>query len=93
MSTNIQSVNMADKEQMMWNIFFRKMAEGKVPYQPKFYCIEDYVTDDEINQEGHGAEPTVQLIAPTQQQVKQAKEQLKRKLEEHQPKKRKIMCF
>ena len=94
LSTNFQSVNMDNKEQLKWNIFFRKMAQGKIPHQPKFYCIDNHVTDDEINQEGRGkVKPTIQLITPTQQQVEQAKAEVKRTLEEARPKKRKTACF
>ena len=54
--------------------FFDMMAEGKIPYRPDFYVVEDYVTD-ETNQEG-SMEPNIQLVSPTQQQVDQAKMQL-----------------
>ena len=91
LSTNFHTVNM--DEQLKWNIFFRKMAQGKIPYPRTFYCIDDHVTDDEINQEGHGTKPTIQLITPTQQQVQQAEAEVKRHLEEATPKKRKTICF
>ena len=76
---------MYTKEQLKYIIFFRKMAEGKIPHQPRFYCIDDHVSDDEINaeyQKGGNAEPTIQLITPTQQQVQQAEAEIKRNIEE-----------
>ncbi len=92
---------MSDKEQLKWIIFFRKMAQGKLPHQRKFFCIDDHVTDNEVNaenQKGGGVEPKIQLITPTQQQVEQAKAEVKRTLEEARqeevlPKKRKTVCF
>jgi len=90
------SVNMYNKEQLKWIIFFRKMAQGKIPHRPKFYCIDDHVTDNEINaeyQKGGSVKPTIQLITPTQQQVQQAEAEVKRTLEEARPKKRKTVCF
>ena len=86
---------MYHKEQLKWNIFFRKMAQGKIPRQPKFYCIDDHVTDDEINQEGSGTKPTTQFITPTQQHVQQAEAEVRRHLQkaEAMPKKRKTICF
>ena len=72
-------------EQLKWNIFFRKMAQGKIPYQRKFYCIDDHVTDEEINQEGRGTKPTIQLITPTQQHVQQAEAEVRKHLEEATP--------
>ena len=92
LSTNFQSVNMDNKEQLKWNIFFRKMAQGKIPYQRKFYCIDDHVTDDEINQEGRGTKPTIHLIT-TQQHVQQAEAKVRKHLEEATLKKRKTICF
>ena len=75
---------MYTKEQLKWIIFFRKMAEGKIPHQRKFYCIDDHVTNDEVNAEYQtgGEVPTIQLVTPTQQQVEQAKVQIKREVEE-----------
>ena len=64
--------------------FFRKMAEGNIPHQRRYYCIDDHVTDDEINAEYQkgGEVPSIQLVSPTQQQVQQAEAEIKRKVEE-----------
>ena len=60
------------------------MSEGKIPYESKFYCIDRYVTDDEIDAEYQkgGKAPTIQIVSPTQQQVDQAKAEIGRKLKE-----------
>ena len=82
MSTNFQSVNMYYKKQLKWIIFFRITAQGKIPHQPKCYCIDDHGIDDEINQD-------------TQQHVQQAEAEVRRHLQkaEARPKKRKTICF
>ena len=90
---------MYNKDQLKWIIFFRKMAQGKIPHQTKFYCVDKCVTENEINdeyQKGDGVEPKIELITPTQQLMAQARAEVKRNLEEaalKQSKKRKTMCF
>ena len=76
---------MHDKEQLKWNIFFQKMAHGEIPHHTKFYCIDEYVTDDEVNtafSKYDIVEPDIKIVVPTQQQVDQTKVVVKHKLEE-----------
>ena len=58
--------------------FYDKMGDGKIPYNPKFYQVEDYVQSTD-KQKG-SADPNITLVSPTEAQVDQAKQQLKRKL-------------
>ena len=58
--------------------FFDNMAEGKIPYNSKMYVVDDYTppcTESDVDQQGAAA---LKLVTPTQQQVEQAKVQLKR---------------
>lgn len=64
-------------EEQQWINFYDKMAEGKIPYSPQFYQIDDYSQSDP--QEG-SAESNITLVSPTEAQVNQAKMQLKRKI-------------
>ena len=75
---------MFTKEQRKWIIFYRKMSEGKIPYESKFYCFDRYVTNDQINAEYQKRQeaPTFQPASPTQQQVDQPKTVIERKLKE-----------
>ena len=63
-------------EDKRWIDFYDKMGDGKIPYNSRFYVIDDYPSPP---QEGSG-DPPVQFVSPTQQQVDQARLQLKRNL-------------
>lgn len=62
-------------EDQRWIDFYDKMGDGKIPYNSKFYLIDDYTSP----QEGCGT-PSLQIVSPTQQQVEQARMQLKRNI-------------
>ena len=64
-------------EEQQWITFYDKMGDGKVPYCPKFYQIDDFIHPDA--QQG-SADSGLTLVSPTEAQVNQAKMQLKRKL-------------
>ena len=65
------------KEQRKYIDFFKKMAQGKIPHQSQFYCIDNYMPEYQENQTG-SAMPNITLVTPTQQQVEQAKMELQR---------------
>ena len=65
------------KEEQQWINFYDKMADGKIPYNPQFYRIDDF--DQPDLQEG-SAESNLTMVSPTEAQVNQAKMQLKRKI-------------
>lgn len=65
--------------------FFDALSEGKIPYNSKMYFVEE-ASRQHPDQEGSAA---IQLVTPSQQQVEQAKMQLKRKLAVAIPKIRK----
>lgn len=50
-----------------------KMAKGNIPYQSKFYVISKRKDEEQ----SHTSQP-VTIVNPTQQQVEQAKERMKR---------------
>lgn len=64
-------------EQLKWIIYFRKKAQGEIPNRiQSFYCIDDYVTEDEINAEmlkGDDSETKIQLVTPAHQPIKESK--------------------
>lgn len=66
----------ASDEGKKWCNFIDKLADGGVP-SSKFYVLEDHLQP--LVQEG-SASPKVELVTPTEQQVKQAQMQLKRNL-------------
>ena len=80
------------EEQRKWIDFFKKMAQGKIAHQAKFYCIDDCMPEYQNQQKG-GAVPKIQLVTPTQQQIEQAKAELKRTTVEKMipPKRRRIL--
>ena len=65
--------------------FFDALSDGKSPYNSKMYFLEE-ASRQQPEQEGSAA---IQLVTPSQQQVDQAKMQLKRKLAVAIPKARK----
>ena len=65
------------KEQRKYIDFFKKMAQGKIPHQSRFYCIDDCMPEYRDNQTG-SAMSNITLVTPTQHQVEQAKMELKR---------------
>ena len=64
-------------DQRKWIDFFKKMGQGKIAYNKKFYCIDNSMPEYQDPQHG-GALPPIQLVTPTQQQIEQAKLEIKR---------------
>lgn len=56
----------------LWQSFFERQIAGNIPYNSKFYVVDQPV------QVGGGIK--VQLVSPTEQQVEQARSAVKRKL-------------
>ena len=63
--------------QEMWSEHFRKMAKGHLGFHDQFYMVKSKYNDD---QKG-GGRGSIQVVQPTQQQVAQAKMQIKHDLE------------
>ena len=69
---------MADSTQEMWTAHFTKMAKGHQGYHDQFYMVKTKMNDE---QKG-GGRGNIQVVQPTQQQVAQAKMQIKHDLED-----------
>lgn len=61
---------MDDNSSKQWMHLHENMSEGKVDFNPNFYVLSN-------TQDGDG---DIKLVTPTQQQVEQAKMQMKRKI-------------
>ena len=76
---------MSETTQEMWTEAFKKMAKGHVGYNHQFYQLNHKSSDDQSG----GGSNKIQLVQPTQQQVAQAKLQIRHDLEEEEPSKKK----
>lgn len=72
-----------------WNNVFARMSKGEIPFSRKFYCVD-------VIQEGGTIDNETVTISPTQQNVQQARSELKRRIKEaankRGVKKRKTTC-
>ena len=87
---------MSEATQEMWIEEFQQMAKGHRSYHHQFYLLSDKSSDEQTG----GGSNKIQLVQPTQQQVAQAKFQIRHDLEEEEEepskkkgKKRKVNDF
>ena len=76
---------MSETTQEMWTEEFKKMAKGHLSYHNQFYELGSKKGDDQSG----GGRGSIQLVQPTQQQVAQAKMQIKHDLEDDEEPQRK----
>ena len=76
---------MTEPTEEMWIEEFKKMAKGHLGYNSDFYLVNSKKNDEQTG----GGLNKIQIVEPTQQQVAQAKMQIKHDLDEEKPSKKK----